>query len=341
MSAALPEQSGHIDYLCAAFGLGAAMRAPLRVVGGFHHRMWRLDTERGSFAVKQLASDADLSSPDETNRYNVAERVAEAFARRGVPALVALAAGGSFLQRVGGEGYLVYPWTDARAADRNHISTEQTLAVARLLAEMHRGEIDVPNVARRRGGTHPEEEVGPLIRQAVARNVHNARLLLDQLDELERIGAGQLAAIELLRGDSVISHGDLDHKNVLWQTDGRPLLIDWEAARWLNPTYETLLEGLDWSGITSELDLARFEGFLTAYRGAGGTIDGASITAAFDCMLGDWLLWMMYNLSRAVDAEDRERHRLGTGQVDLVLYTMMRLQRLRPRLLSITLRHAR
>ncbi|RLA48946.1 MAG: hypothetical protein DRQ97_02350 [Gammaproteobacteria bacterium] len=34
----------------------------------------------------------------------------------------------------------------------------------------------------------------------------------------------------------MISHGDLDHKNGLWDASGKPTIIDWESAIKLDPT---------------------------------------------------------------------------------------------------------
>jgi predicted Ser/Thr protein kinase len=40
--------------------------------------------------------------------------------------------------------------------------------------------------------------------------------------------------MSLLNKNTVVSHGDLDQKNVLWDKTGKPILIDWESACKIN-----------------------------------------------------------------------------------------------------------
>jgi thiamine kinase-like enzyme len=37
--------------------------------------------------------------------------------------------------------------------------------------------------------------------------------------------------VSLLKTQIVVSHGDLDQKNVLWNKNNSPILIDWECAQ--------------------------------------------------------------------------------------------------------------
>jgi thiamine kinase-like enzyme len=146
------------------------------------------------------------------------------------------------------------------------------------------------------------------------------------------IAARQQEAREILSQCAVISHGDLDQKNVLWSAGGEPILIDWESARRMNPTHEAILVALDWSGITTGFEFPLFEKFMTAYRHAGGLVDNDALQSAFDCVQGDWLNWLMFNVGRSFDLEDTERRSLGAEQVDLALSTLLRLDRLMPKL---------
>ena len=139
----------------------------------------------------------------------------------------------------------------------------------------------------------------------------------------------------------VISHGDLDHKNVLWDASGNALLIDWESARHINPTYETLLEALDWSGITAHFHTRPYERFLERYISADGILCADSIPAAFSAILGAWVNWMMYNVGRAAGLEGLRQRALGSEQVDLALATLLRLEKQVPRLRELALGYAR
>ena len=76
----LAENNAHIEKLCELLNLGQPHDGLTSIAGGFHHRVWRLETERGVFVVKQLAPDSDLNDEEVINHYNVSEAIAREFA---------------------------------------------------------------------------------------------------------------------------------------------------------------------------------------------------------------------------------------------------------------------
>ena len=297
--------------------------------------MWLLETDCGSYAIKQLSADTDVNHPDVNKHYNVTEAIAEEFSHHGISSVFALGRDARYLQCIDNIGYLVYPWTTALAIGKNDISKCHAHEVACVLAKMHGANLTSPELQDAPVDSHSEENAILLVHRAVECNIHNAMLLKEHLPTLLDIISAHQEATYTLAKHRVISHGDLDHKNVLWGDEGTPIIIDWESVRRLNPTHELLLEALDWSGITSTFQHGLFETFISSYREAGGEIDRSSIQACFDCILGDWLTWLLYNVGRAVDLEDEEQHSIGTKQVDLSLSTLLRLRHLMPQLLAI------
>ena len=334
MIKALSGNPEHIQHLCSRLDIGSQQRQLCRVYGGFHHKMWRLETDRGTYAIKQLSADTDLSQADSANHYNVTEAVAETFAGHGISAIFALKRNTQYLQVIENIGYLVYPWTNAVALDIGDISEKHACEIARVLAKMHCANISVPGLKDVRFDIHPEDKIISLVKRAGECNVRKSNVLNEQLPTFLSIVDTQKTAVQILEKHAVISHGDLDHKNVLWSDADTPILIDWESARNLNPTYETLLEALDWSGITVKFDYSLFKKIISSYREAGGVIEGSSLQASFDCILGDWVNWLMYNVGRAIDLADEEQRSIGIAQVDLSLATIARLRDLMPKLVN-------
>ena len=325
MSTPLSENPQHLERLCAALDIGSPTAALAAVAGGYHHRMWRLESRRGTYAIKQLSVDADVSNADTVGHYNVTETIAETFAGLGVPAISALEHDGNFLQVIGSEGYLVYPWRSGTALDIFQISTEHALEVARIIARMHRADITVSGVNRLQFETLAEDKILQLAELSGSFNHAVAAVLQGELPNILTIVEYQRCAIHKLERHQVISHGDLDQKNVLWDRAGKPFLIDWESARQLNPTYEIVLEALNWSGIGARFDHQLFWKIISSYREAGGIIERDSVEASFHCVLGDWVNWLMYNVGRSFDREDREQRQIGAKQVELALATLRSL----------------
>ena len=302
--------------------------------------MWRLETPNGCFAIKQLADDMDMQDAATVAQINATEVTACEFSRHGIPALSSLHVDRQHLQLLDGVGYLVYPWTTATACHRNGIEEHHAVIVASTLAHMHRSDINVPELGDVPSFPVTAERVIDLVRLARQRNVRYSDILEDRLDDILRIVELHAPALERLEGHQVISHGDLDHKNILWDEAGEPLLIDWESARRLNPTYELLLEALDWGGITANFDARPFTTILRAYVDAGGLIVEDMIPPASDAIQGAWVSWLLYNVGRAVGLKDTRQRAIGSSQVDLVLSALLRMEKQADRLTAIAMQYA-
>ena len=284
--------------------------------------------------MKQLSADADFGHSDTIDHYNMSEAVAEAFFNHGIAAVFALKSGANYLQIIENVGYLVHPWSCAVALNLSQISEQHALKIARLLAKMHRADIVDPGLSEPQFDLHPEDRIIELVYGAEECNLQIAQALKEELPTFLAIAEAQKEAVWILAKHVVISHGDLNQKNVLWDAGGNPSLIDWESARKLSPTYEIVNEALDWSGITSQLDHGLFEKIILAYKQAGGVIEYDSIQASFDCILGDWVNWLMYNVGRCIYLDEEERT-IGKKQVYIALPTILQLNRELPGLLSM------
>jgi Ser/Thr protein kinase RdoA (MazF antagonist) len=324
----------HVEYLCSRLDLGTPQGPLSRVSGGLQHRMWRLDTDRGVYAIKQLSANSSLDDAEKRHHYNASEAIAEAFASHGIPAVFARRHDGDYLQMVEGAGYLVHPWCEASAVPVDEVSEEHGLQVARILAKMHGLALCFPRLKKHEFDAQSEENICLLVDLAQAFHAKLAGTLRRGLPTFLEIVDGQAAAANILSRHLVISHGDLDQKNVLWDAEGRPWLIDWESARQLNPTYEVLREALNWSGAWSRFDPDLFGKFILAYRQVGGVIEGEAVTAAYHCILGDWVYWLMYNVGRCLDLEDPGRRTRGEKQIAFALAVLQRIMDHVPELLS-------
>ncbi len=307
-----------MDALCHLLGLGQLKHAPIRVTGGLLHTMWRLDTEHGSFALKELSPKIDLTNQDILRNYNLTEHIAWQFKQQGIPAIAAIGFEGHYLTLYNNKGYLLYPWVDAKALDQDEISEPHALKIAALLAKMHKLNLSVPELSAPTFDIHSNEKIRELIKQR--QQYEHALLTCNE---------GYQQAIPLLKKQPVVSHGDLDQKNVLWD-DNKPFLIDWESARLLNPTYEIVNASLDWSGITSKFDKALFDKMLETYQAAGGEIDHTLLTAALYGVIGNWINWLVYNIERASNSMDTAEKATANEQVAKVLPTILRVKELIP-----------
>jgi Phosphotransferase enzyme family len=108
----------------------------------------------------------------------------------------------------------------------------------------------------------------------------------------------------------VVSHRNLDPKNIIWQDDHAFSIIDWESAGLINPVVEVVGTALFWSGLTEGKPVEeRFAAFMQGYVQAGGLVHETGRNALRGC-LGVWLGWLFFDMSRSLGiavSSDEER----------------------------------
>jgi protein-tyrosine phosphatase len=297
--------------------------------------MWRIETDRGTYAVKELCPDARRSVEDILKSFNASEAIAETFASVGIASVFALKAAGDYLTFVGDQGYLVYPWCNHTALPLEQVDTRHGLEVARLLARMHGADIDVAGVKQTELEAFSVERIDELVRRAGECQPLSAKSLSSQRQRLGEIVALYNKAVVELKKELVISHGDLDQKNILWDGRDRPTIIDWEAAGKHNPTCEIIRAALDWSGAASELRPGLFRRMLEAYQDAGGELEVGTMEASLDYVAGEGLIWLLYVFGLSLDEADPGREEIEAEQIELLLPTVLRIEQLKPDLLDL------
>ncbi len=324
----------HLKHLSQHFNLGQQVRSPERVQGGLLHIMWRLDTDKGSYAIKQLSKDINLKNEQVIKNYELSEQIASSFMAQNIPGVCALSQSDKHLLIIDGCGYLVYPWVNAKALDKDEVNEGQALIIASLLAKMHLINLHLEGICEPEFDIHDNKHITNLIKQSTQMQVPFADILNSKLSIFLEINESYLGSIEILKKHTVIGHGDLDQKNVLWTDNKEPLLIDWESARKLNPTYEIVNAALDWSGVTTYLKINLFHKMLKSYSESGGLIEKRMVEAAFYGVMGNWIKWIVYNINRAINRVDLEQKNIGIEQGMQVLPAILRIKTLMPELIS-------
>ena len=240
--------------LARRFALGdAADLSDGPVARGKQGVVWRLDTSRGSWAVK-----APLRRSDE-DEVRTSTAFQEAAKAAGVPTPgVRRTTDGSVFATVSGTQVRVYEWVDLRPSD----PTLDPALVGAVVAAVHRLPFHRP------GPLHPwhHEPVG----------ADRWDQLVGMLREAGAPFAGQLAELrdELVALESWIEppqslrtcHRDLWADNLLPTTDGGVCVIDWDESGPADPSQELGLVLFEFA----RTDQARARALIDAYREAGG-----------------------------------------------------------------------
>lgn len=125
-------------------------------------------------------------------------------------------------------------------------------------------------------------------------------------------------ALEYANRNLIISHRDLDRKNIMWQ-EYKPFIIDWEASGYINPTQEHTQVAWYWSGGDIEkIEYNKFEKVIKNYiDNYNGQIDN-NIEVLIYADLYSGLEWFDYNLRRSLCLDhdyDEEEITLAENEV--------------------------
>jgi len=289
-----------LETLCAHYKIGSVLARPEPLSGGYLHKLWRVETQEGTFVIKKL-NPAIMEKRGMAGRLEQAESIGAAFREAGIPAVIPYAHDGSFINEMDDASYLLYPFVSGSLYDLNRVSKSQASQVAGLLARMHTLHLPIQKEVGLHYDIVPEATWRDLIAQCIAKNLSFSQDLERLLPFFLHCNEQHAANLDELNAHLVLGHRDLHPENILWETPDMPHIIDWEYAGLVNPTQEIIGAALEWSGlITRDLDPGCFNAFMDAYKQAGGIITIDPVKAFYTFFANNMLSWTEINITRAL-----------------------------------------
>lgn len=297
------------DRICRELRLGKLLEAPVRLSGGYTHRMFALTTDRGRYAVKLLNPEI-MQRPDALDNYRAAEAFEALLEERGLPILPARRIDGRKMHCVDGQYLYVFDYFDGHALKDAETTPAHCRQMGAALARIHAVR---PLAAPQQDDAAP---IGATIWDELARALLSApdaqaegEALRAAAPMLTRVAAAMDAAVRALPPALALCHNDMDAKNVLWRGD-RFRIIDLECLGYADPRQELLDLAISWAGWPA--DEANFKAFVAGYDAAGGARI-ADAALLFDSRRNH-IDWLIYNARRAL-VDDPQERRTGRGQV--------------------------
>ncbi len=291
-----------LGHICALIGAGAPLGSPEPVTGGLLHRMWRVETQGGTFAVKVLNSEI-MSRHNAKENFRTSERVAKIANGEGICAVIAKTVGDDPWIESNGSYVMVFDWVDGRTLLPEECTSEHARRIGEILFRIHSLNMVIDGLEPPTWSAIPEDTWKSHIAKA-RQSISCWELPWETLlhDVINWCRLFQDAAARLSKR-LIISHGDLDSKNVIWNDEQTPYVIDWESAGYVNPTVELIEAALNWSrNQDGTSDKTRFQAVIQSYVQAGGSLYGNVLDALYGT-LGGMLGWLEYNMRRSVDED--------------------------------------
>lgn len=304
-----------INKLVQALDLGKVVSEPTPVTGGLLHQMYGVVTSKGKFAVKVLNREIMKRPTALCNTIN-SEKVAAAFCGN-IPVVAALNIQGKQIHELDEDYFMVFPWLEGKSVFPPDIGEWHCEAIGDILGKIHSLNIVVEGVLPERGADclYDWEKY---LRLAKEQGLQDRAWLSQYEKAIKDIivwNQAMCKAQKVLAQKVVISHRDLDPKNVMWQEE-KPFLIDWEAAGYVNP-YQELLEVINYWADDGKggLNPCYFRAIMNAYQRHMDLTDvawDAVFAGSYAGMLG----WLEYNVKRAlgIEVSDEEERKPGEEQ---------------------------
>jgi len=262
--------------------LGVPVGPMVRVHGGFANRMYRLDTDQGSFAVKEL----NLGDRRWSYRIEDVFRFERAAFAAGIPMPEPISAS---------DGMLVHRWVEGEKVPEAPVSEAYAFEVGEILARLHGLEVEWTETATEEPAPRDWPE---LAERAAATGQPWAHELASRVDAFLAI-AHFVDTCER-PGPVVLTHKDIQPWNLLAR-DGRPVILDWELSGMLDLSGElgsTALSISKGPGFDT-VEPAIFRSVLDGYVAGGGTLPPPG-PSWFAFMIGGWLGHTRWNILRCL-----------------------------------------
>ena len=297
------------------------------VSGGLMHRMYKVTTDKGAYAVKHLNAEI-MKRPGVFENYARAEKIEAILEQNDIPMVPALVLGGKKMQSIEGNYFYVFRWQSGKITDWNHISGEQCYKAGNILGKIHgiepkNMEPEAPEISQINWQVY--------VQKAKEQNSLIAALL-EEKQELFLYAERELnkarAALPAMR---CLSNEDMDPKNIMWE-NGSPWVIDLECLDYGNPMAHAMVLALQWAGtVTESLDTdklaAFFDGYLEAYdNGFRGYSELVGVAY-------NWVDWLEYNIQRALgNCVDEAERNLGISEVRNTIHRIEYLREVEPQI---------
>ena len=251
-----------IEILCKNYNLGTLNREPEIVTGGLIHKMYHVSTDQGEYAIKLL--NPDIMKRTDALQNTVNSEIVSNKLINVVPLVAAKCFDGKHIIELEASFYIIFDWLEGKPIFVPNISEYHCKKIGRILGKIHAANITVDSMEKNQN-TRKEYDWNMLLEKAHQGNPECYLILQENLADIIRWDKHVVSGFSEVSQHQVISHRDLDPKNIIWKND-EPYIIDWEATGYINP-FQELIEVLNYwiSDETGKYIKTKFDAIMQSY----------------------------------------------------------------------------
>ncbi len=292
--------------------LGIIQEEPTRVSGGLLNRLYKVQTDKGTFAIKFLNPEV-MKRKDAKRNHIFAETVSNKAKENNVNCLPAKIINGEIIQQVDEYSFLIFDWLEGKTVTDKEVTIETSKKIAKELLKIHK-----VNFGKLKEICKIYYNTKLIDWEFYIQKIENEKIqkmLKENIEKYKELDKQSVKSLEKISKNMVISHRDLDLPNVLWDKNETPVIIDWESAGLINPSMEVIDTAWNWSGGKDYFDKEKFSAFIITYKENSGNLEefDEALKADYKAKFG----WLEYNLKRicGIECIDDEEKILGEKEV--------------------------
>ena len=275
-----------------------------KVTGGLSHKMYKVETDKAIYAVKEL-NPGIMKREKAYSNFVFSEKVARIAKENEISSVGAINFNNDVIVKIENSYFMVFEWLEGKTLKAEEIKEIHCEIIGKILAQIHNIDFSLIEDNKRKKIEAKYFDWNKYVLFSERQNKPYFKELKENVELLYSLNKKSVEALEYAKCNLVISHTDLDRKNVMWQ-ENKPFIIDWEAAGYINPTIELIQVAWYWSGGDIEnIDYSKFEKVIHNYKqNYKGKIDkNIDILIYADIYFG--LAWLEYNLKRSLCIENK------------------------------------
>lgn len=293
-----------IEILVREEKLGDLVKSITKITGGLSHRMYKVVTNKDIYAIKELNAGI-MKRPEAYSNFVFSEKVADIAKENEIPAIGAIKLeNNDIMKKINNRYFMVFNWIEGKILQAEEITKEHSKIMGETLAKIHNIDFSEIEDDERKNINIKLFNWNNYLELAKKQNKLYVDTLGQNIDLLYKLNQKANEAIKYANSNLIISHIDLDRKNVIWQ-EHKPFIIDWEASGYINPTIELIQVAWYWSGGDIEnLDDKKFEIVVNTYKKYAKKKIDENIEKLIYADIYSGLEWINYNFKRSLGIEN-------------------------------------
>lgn len=293
-----------VEKLIKEENLGTMVKSADKVTGGLSHRMYKVVTDTGMYAVKELNSGV-MKRQEAYSNFVFSEKVTDIAKENGITAIGAIKVkNNDIMRKINDRYFMVFEWLEGKILKAEEITEKHCEIIGETLAKIHNIDFSRIEDNERKNMNMEQFDWNKYLKLAKKENKAYIDTFEQNIDLLYKLNKKTNGAIRYASDNLIISHTDLDRKNVIWQ-EYKPFIIDWEASSYINPTIELIQVAWYWSGgDVYELDYNKFKIVVNSYKKCAKKEIDKNVEKLIYADIYGGLGWLNYNFKRSLCIEN-------------------------------------